>query len=125
MKKCMENNSGNIFDDRLRQMLSNAEEMPPERVWNGIVASMEAGTDGVAKRSRVRALWLSGLGLVSVAAAVAAFFLPIIGLIIAQIFKHHRYYRNYKSLKKGGVIGLIVRLVIIVIFVLLLVLAVI
>ncbi|MCF2641738.1 MAG: ATP-binding cassette domain-containing protein [Lachnospiraceae bacterium] len=57
--------------------------------------------------------------------AVAAFFLPIIGLIIAQIFKHHRYYRNYKSLKKGGVIGLIVRLVIIVIFVLLLVLAVI
>ena len=57
--------------------------------------------------------------------AVAAFFLPIIGLIVAQIFKHHRYYRNYKSLKKGGVIGLIVRLVIIVIFVLLLVLAVI
>ena len=71
----MENNSGNIFDDRLRQMLSNAEEMPPERVWNGIVASMGAEADGVAKRSRVRALWLSGLGLVSVAAAVAAFFL--------------------------------------------------
>ena len=71
----MENNSDNIFDDRLRRMLADAEEMPPERVWNGIVASMEAGTDGVAKRSRVRALWLSGLGLVSVAAAVAAFFL--------------------------------------------------
>ena len=74
MKKCMENNSGNIFDDRLRQMLSDAEEMPPERVWNGIVASMGAEADGVAKRSRVRALWLSGLGLVS-AAAIAAFFL--------------------------------------------------
>ena len=75
MKKCMENNSGNIFDDRLRQMLSDAEEMPPERVWNGIVASMGAEADGVAKRSRVRVLWLSGLGLVSVAAAIAAFFL--------------------------------------------------
>lgn len=56
---------------------------------------------------------------------VAAFFLPIIGLIAAQIFKHHRYYRNYKSLKKGGVIGLTVRLVLILIFVLLLILAVI
>ena len=56
-------------------MLADAEEMPPERVWNGIVASMGAEADGVAKRSRVRALWLSGLGLVSVAAAVAAFFL--------------------------------------------------
>lgn len=75
MKKCMENNSDNIFDDRLRRMLTDAEEMPPERVWNGIVASMGAGTDGVVQRSRVRALWLSGLGLVSAAAAVAAFFL--------------------------------------------------
>lgn len=56
---------------------------------------------------------------------VAAFFLPIIGLIAAQIFKHHRYYRNYKSMKKGGVIGLTVRLVLILIFVLLLILAVI
>lgn len=56
-------------------MLADAEEMPPERVWNGIVASMGAGTDGVVQRSRVRALWLSGLGLVSAAAAVAAFFL--------------------------------------------------
>ena len=75
MKKCMENNSDNIFDDRLRRMLADAEEMPPERVWNGIVASMGAVTDGVVQRSRVRALWLSGLGLVSAAAAVAAFFL--------------------------------------------------
>lgn len=75
MKKCMENNSDNIFDDRLRRILADAEEMPPERVWNGIVASMGAEADGVAKRSRVRALWLSGLGLVSTAAAIAAFFL--------------------------------------------------
>lgn len=75
MKKCMENNSDNIFDDRLRRMLADAEEMPPERVWNGIVASMGAEADGVAKRSRVRALWLSGLGLVSAAAAIAVFFL--------------------------------------------------
>ena len=29
----MENNSGNIFDDRLRRMLADAEEMPSERVW--------------------------------------------------------------------------------------------
>ena len=56
-------------------MLADAEEMPPERVWNGIVASMGAVTDGVVQRSRVRALWLSGLGLVSAAAAIAAFFL--------------------------------------------------
>lgn len=75
MKKCMENNSDNIFDDRLRRILADAEEMPPESVWNRIVASMGAEADGVAKRSRVRALWLSGLGLVSAAAAVAAFVL--------------------------------------------------
>ncbi len=56
--------------------------------------------------------------------AVVSFFLPIIGLIAAFIFKKHNYIRNFKSCKKGAIIGLIFRAIIIVIFLLLLLLAV-
>lgn len=56
--------------------------------------------------------------------AVVSFFLPIIGLIAAFIFKKHNYIRNFKSCKKGAIIGLIFRAVIIVIFLLLLLFAV-
>ena len=48
--------------------------------------------------------------------AVLSFFLPVIGIIAALIFKHHRYYRNYSACKKGAVAGFIVLGVILVLF---------
>lgn len=56
---------------------------------------------------------------------VLSFFLPIPGLIVAQIFKHFNYIRNYKAFKKGAIVGLITLAVIIVLFLLLLLLVVI
>lgn len=48
------------------------------------------------------------------------FFLPVVGLIMAFIFKKHNYMRNYQVLKKSSLAGLYVILAIIVLFVLLL-----
>ena len=49
---------------------------------------------------------------------VLSFFLPIIGIIAAMIFKKHRHYRNYKVCKKGAIAGFIVIAVFIVLFLL-------
>ncbi len=49
------------------------------------------------------------------------FFLPVVGLIMAVIFKKHNYMRNYQVLKKSSLAGLYVILAIIVLFVLLLI----
>jgi oligopeptide transport system ATP-binding protein len=57
--------------------------------------------------------------------AVASFFLPIIGLIAALIFKKKKHYRNYKMCKKGAIVGFIVIAVFILILLLGLVLVVI
>ncbi|MCD7842656.1 MAG: peptide ABC transporter ATP-binding protein, partial [Lachnospiraceae bacterium] len=54
-----------------------------------------------------------------------SFCLPIIALIVAQIFKHKQYYRNYHACKKGAIAGLITLAVIIIIFLLFLGLAII
>lgn len=48
--------------------------------------------------------------------AVLSFFLPIIGLIMAFIFRRHNYMRNHKVTKKWSIISLIVIGVIVVIF---------
>ena len=50
--------------------------------------------------------------------ALVSFFLPIIGIIAAMIFKKHRHYRNYKACKKGAIAGFIVIAVCIVLFLL-------
>ncbi|MGN0190344.1 MAG: hypothetical protein ACI39U_01680 [Candidatus Cryptobacteroides sp.] len=73
----MGSKSDNKFDESLRQMLSGAEEMPPERVWDRIASAMDAepASGGTIRSSRGRVFRLAGLGLVSAAAAVAAFFL--------------------------------------------------
>ena len=71
----MGNKNDNIFDESLRRKLSGAGEMPPERVWDGIVSAMDAAPVGTGKPSRGKVLLLSGLGFASVAAAIAAFFL--------------------------------------------------
>lgn len=36
---------------------------------------------------------------------VGSFFLPVLGIIGAPIFKKHRFIRNYKACKKGAIIG--------------------
>ncbi len=56
--------------------------------------------------------------------SVLSFFLPIIGIIAAMLFKKHLHYRNYKACKKGAIAGFIAIGVILVIFLLLLILAV-
>ena len=58
----MGNKNDNIFDESLRRKLSGAGEMPPERVWNGIVSAMDAAPVGTGKPSRGKVLLLS-LGL--------------------------------------------------------------
>ncbi len=55
---------------------------------------------------------------------IASFFLPILGLIAAALFKHSRYYRNYHACKKGAIAGLLTRAAIIALFAILLILAV-
>ena len=50
--------------------------------------------------------------------AVAAFFLPIIGLIAAFIFKKKLHIRNFKMCKKGAIAGLVFRGAIIALFLL-------
>ncbi len=56
---------------------------------------------------------------------ILSFILPILGLIVAQVFKSHKYYRNYHACKKGAIAGLITCAVIIILFLILLVLVVI
>ena len=56
--------------------------------------------------------------------AVLSFFLPILGLVAALLFRRRRYIRNYKACKKGAIIGFITIGVILALFALLLVLAV-
>ena len=52
--------------------------------------------------------------------AVLSFFLPLLGLIAAQIYRSKNYIRNYKQCKKGAIIGFIFLGVVILIFLILL-----
>ena len=47
---------------------------------------------------------------------VLSFFLPIIGIIMALVFKHKKHFRNYKACKKGAIAGFIVIGIILAIF---------
>jgi len=55
--------------------------------------------------------------------AVLSFFLPILGLIGAFIFRKHNYIRNYKQCRKGALIGLGLIAAIVLIFGILLILS--
>lgn len=57
--------------------------------------------------------------------AVLAFFLPILGIIGAVIFRKHNFIRNYKMCKKGAIAGFVTLGVIVALFAILLLLAVI
>ena len=48
--------------------------------------------------------------------AIASFFLPIIGLIAAHLFRKHNYIRNFRQCRKGAFIGLGIIAALIVIF---------
>ena len=51
--------------------------------------------------------------------SILSFFLPILGIIAALIFKSKLHYRNYKACKKGALIGFAVIGVILIVFLLL------
>ena len=55
--------------------------------------------------------------------SILSFFLPILGLIAAGVYRHFHHIRNYKACKKGAIAGLITRAVIILFFALMLVFA--
>ena len=55
--------------------------------------------------------------------AILSFFLPLLGLIGALVFKKFKHFRNYKACKKGALIGLGVFAVVILFFALMLLLA--
>ena len=55
--------------------------------------------------------------------SILSFFLPILGLIAAGVFRHFHHIRNYKACKKGAIAGLITRAMIILFFALMLVFA--
>ena len=55
--------------------------------------------------------------------SILSFFLPILGLIAAGVFRHFHHIRNYKACKKGAIAGLITLAVIILFFALMLVVA--
>ena len=55
--------------------------------------------------------------------SILSFFLPILGLIAAGVFRHFHHIRNYKACKKGAIAGLITLVVIILFFALMLVFA--
>ena len=55
--------------------------------------------------------------------SILSFFLPILGLIAAGIFRHFHHIRNYKACKKGAIAGLITLAVIILFFALMLLFA--
>lgn len=55
--------------------------------------------------------------------ALLGFLFPVIGIIMAIIFKKHNYINNYRILKKSAIVGFIFILAIIVIFMLLLLIA--
>ena len=56
--------------------------------------------------------------------SILSFFLPILGLIAAGVFRHFNHIRNYKACRKGAVIGLITFAAIIAFFALMLLFAV-
>ncbi len=59
----------------------------------------------------------------SVWLSILSFFLPVLGLIAAFVFRKHNYIKNYHKCKKGAIVGFIVLVAIIILFAFLLFLA--
>ena len=88
-----------------QQMAKNTEFMDHEEAVSSEILSTPIHDTG--------SLWLS----------IISFFIPILGLLAAFIFRKKNYIRNYKRCKNGAIVGLIVLLAIVVLFAIMLFLA--
>ncbi len=92
-------------EEAQKQMAKNTEFMETEDTGSSEILSTPIHDTG--------SIWLS----------ILSFFLPVLGIIAAFVFRKMNYIRNYKRCKKGAIIGLLVLLAIIVVFGILLILA--
>ena len=92
-------------EEAKKQMAKNTEFMGAEEADSSEILSTPIHDTG--------SLWLS----------ILSFFLPVLGIVAAFIFRKMNYIRNYKRCKKGAIIGFIVLAVIILLFLFFLLLA--
>ena len=101
------------FDEFYEKLKKPVEEVKPEEVGETgkkrrKEKRQEIGSDSILDRP------VHDTG--SKVYTVLSFFLPIVGIILAAIFRKKNYIRNYKKCKKGAIGGFILIGVIIVIF---------
>ncbi len=92
-------------EEAKKQMAKNTEFMGAEEADSSEILSTPIHDTG--------SLWLS----------ILSFFLPVLGIVAAFIFRKMNYIRNYKRCKKGAIIGFIVLAVLILLFLFFLLLA--
>ncbi len=92
-------------EEAKKQMAKNTEFMGAEEADSSEILSTPIHDTG--------SLWLS----------ILSFFLPVLGIVAAFIFRKMNYIRNYKRCKKGAIIGFIVLAVLVLLFLFFLLLA--
>ncbi|SCY31453.1 ATP-binding cassette domain-containing protein [Butyrivibrio sp. INlla14] len=92
-------------EEAKKQRAKNTEFMGDEEVESSEILSAPVHDTG--------SVWLT----------ILSFFLPILGLLAAFVFRKKNYIRNYKKCKKGAIVGLLVRAAVVVLFCILLVMA--
>ena len=92
-------------EEAKKQRAKNTEFMGDEEVDSSEILSAPVHDTG--------SVWLT----------ILSFFLPILGLLAAFVFRKKNYIRNYKKCKKGAIVGLLVRAVVVVLFCILLFMA--
>ncbi|WP_026489810.1 ATP-binding cassette domain-containing protein [Butyrivibrio sp. XBB1001] len=92
-------------EEAKKQRAKNTEFMGDEEVESSEILSAPVHDTGN--------VWLT----------ILSFFLPILGLLAAFVFRKKNYIRNYKKCKKGAIVGLLVRAVVVVLFCILLFMA--
>lgn len=92
-------------EEAKKQRAKNTEFMGDEEVESSEILSAPVHDTG--------SVWLT----------ILSFFLPILGLLAAFVFRKKNYIRNYKKCKKGAIVGLLVRAVVVVLFCILLFMA--
>ena len=92
-------------EEAKKQMAKNTEFMGAEEADSSEILSTPIHDTG--------SLWLS----------ILSFFLPVLGIVAAFIFRKMNYIRNYKRCKKGAIIGFIVLAALVLLFLFFLLLA--
>ncbi len=92
-------------EEAKKQRAKNTEFMGDEEVDSSEILSAPVHDTG--------SVWLT----------ILSFFLPILGLLAAFVFRKKNYIRNYKKCKKGAIVGLLVRAAVVVLFCILLFMA--